>query len=200
MFSLTLVNCIDESRYMIDRVREEENTDAEIEPIDFSRIKMSTAEKKREKWLRTYRMLQNMEDGDTTTISNGKALRKQRTEEQIKEDEYFIKNSNLFEPTVDLPSNEELEYSEKWKIEAYKATKEFIKKGINKKPNCKVIAEGIYESNIVRYIGSQTFQVRVFFKFNCNEGYNNPSYFWTESTLNKYGKWSIRLIDQQFAD
>lgn len=196
LFSLTLVNCIDESKYDVDRMREKENTDIKKEPIDFSVIQMSPEEKKREEWIRSVRMLEKMEEGDTQILPNGKLPRSEKLSEA---DLDFIKNSNLFEPTIKLPDNEEFEYSEKWKIEAYKATKEYIKEKIYQQ-NCKVIAEGYYQSNAARYIGNQSFKVKVYFEFDCNGGYNNPKYFWTESRLNKYGKWSVNLINQQFVD
>lgn len=196
LFSLTLVNCIDESKYDVDRMREKENTGVKKEPIDFSINKMSPEEKKREEWIRSVRMLEKMEEGDTQVLTNGNLPRSEKLSEA---DLNFIKNSNLFESTITLPDIEEFEYSEKWKVEAYKATKKYIKEKINQQ-NCKVIAEGYYQSNSVRYIGNQSFKVKVYFEFDCNEGYNNPKYFWTESRINNYGKWSISLIDQQFVD
>jgi len=100
-----------------------------------------------------------------------------------------------------IPSSEDFEYSEHWRKEAFKTTKEFLKYYIPKDlPGCKVTHQGFYQPTLVAYIGNQIFRVKVYCEFDCNNGYNNPSIFTAYASYLGNDKWDIQLTDQNFVD
>ncbi|TVZ48646.1 hypothetical protein [Olleya sp. Hel_I_94] len=98
------------------------------------------------------------------------------------------------------PTLEEFEYSNHWRKEAYKATKKYIQKEISKKPNCKTTSQGNYQPYLLRYLGNFGYLVKIYCEFDCNQNYNNPSYFWVEINYKGYNTWEGKVVKQKFVD
>ncbi len=98
------------------------------------------------------------------------------------------------------PTLKEFEYSDHWRKEAYKATKLYIKKVINKKPNCKVTRQGSYQPYLLRHLGNFRYLVKIYCEFNCKQGYNNPSYFFVEVHYKEFNTWDGKVVKQKFID
>jgi hypothetical protein len=146
-------------------------------------------------WIKKVQMLQQMKEGDTLVIIHDEIFNK-TTEPQRD----LIKPRKNKKTKIKEPTLEEFEYSNHWRKEAYKASLKYITDGINKKPNCKVIRQGYYNPNSIRYIGNFGFLTKVYCEFDCNQGYNNPSYYWIEVYYHGNNSWRGELIKQKFAD
>lgn len=100
-------------------------------------------------------------------------------------------------------STKDIEYSEEWKVRAYKATKEHLKSVIPKSlPNCYINSFGYYNSHYVQYIGNNTFRVKVYLTIKCgNDDYENRKYFWFETGDSEHtNEFEFYFIKQKFAD
>lgn len=66
-------------------------------------------------------------------------------------------------------STEGIQYSEEWRIRAFKATKEFL---IQEFPidnkGCNITGVGYYKPHYVKYIGRNQFELRMIINFKCN--------------------------------
>jgi hypothetical protein len=71
-------------------------------------------------------------------------------------------------------STKDIQYSEEWRIRAFKVTKEFL---IEQFPidnkGCNITGFGYYKPHYVKYIGNNQFQLRMIINFKCN---NNKDY------------------------
>ena len=98
------------------------------------------------------------------------------------------------------PTQEEFEYSEHWRKEAFKASSKFIENEINKKTKCTVIKQGHYQPYLIRYLGGFGFLTKHYCEFNCKQGYDNPSHFWVEIYYKGYNTWDCKIVKQRFVD
>jgi len=115
----------------------------------------------------------------------------------IKEIESSINNSSK----SNTKSNDDFEYSDHWRKEAFKASKEFmISKIPQQMPECKVTSQGLYQPKLVKYIGNKGYRIKLYCEFDCDNNYNNPSYFWIDAYYIGNDKWNLSLIDQKFVD
>lgn len=100
-------------------------------------------------------------------------------------------------------STEGIEYTEEWRVRAYKVTKEHLKVVIPKSlSNCYVNSFGYYEPSYVKYIGNNTFRVKVYLTFKCGkDDYENRRYFWFETSYSENTNlFNFNFIQQKFAD
>ena len=92
----------------------------------------------------------------------------------------------------------DFEYSEIWKQKAYQAVITYMQKRIKKSdPNCRIVSRAKYNSNYVRYIGGQTYSIKYYCEFDCNQNYINMSYFYIDATYLGNDHWDLKVTDQQ---
>ena len=127
-------------------------------------IKIENKEVDKEEWKRKAKILLEMKEGDTLKTTDP-MFTKPKIKKKLKSDDNLLIDLSDYENYVE-ESN--FEYSNYWKKEAYKATKQFITNEINQKPNCKVTHQGYYRSHLIRYIGNRTFSVKFYCEFDCN--------------------------------
>jgi len=135
-----------------------------------------------EEWKKEAELFLSLEDGDTAFV--------------IKNNSKKIKNTNAY-------STNDIEYSEEWRMRAYKATKEHLIKIIPKSlPNCYINSFGYYEPYNVSYIGNNTFKVKIYLTIKCgNDDYENRKYFWFETGYSEYtNQFQFYFIKERFAD
>ena len=103
--------------------------------------------------------------------------------------------------SYDLPSLEDFEYSNYWRIEAYKAAKNYIALAIPRwDSECRVTVQGLYQPYNVKYLGGFMYSVKSYCEFDCNKNYNNPSNFWVEIYYQGSNTWSGEIVKQRFVD
>ena len=113
------------------------------------------------------------------------------------------KKLNTKNPNKIVYSTKDIEYSDEWKVRAYKATKEHLKKVIpNSLPNCYINSFGYYNSSYVKYIGNNTFNVKVYLTIKCgNDDYENRKYFWFETGYSEYtNQFEFYFIKERFVN
>ncbi|WP_299114299.1 hypothetical protein [uncultured Winogradskyella sp.] len=133
---------------------------------------------------------------ESTQLNETYEEKKDTIREENKYDYLFIDLGDY----ENVPSQEEFEYSEFWRKEAFKASSKFIENEINKKPNCTLIKQGHYQPYLIRYLGGFGFLTKHYCEFDCKQGYNNPSNFWVEVYYRGYNNWSAQIIKQKFVD
>lgn len=111
-------------------------------------------------------------------------------------DSYDIENLKLKKEIVIKEKIKGFEYSDFWRKESYKKVINFMETRMATN-NCKIISRGYYSPNIVRYIGNQGYAVKYYCEFDCDQDYINQSYFWIEAYYLGYGKWDLKIVDQQ---
>jgi hypothetical protein len=100
-------------------------------------------------------------------------------------------------------STEGIEYSEEWRIKAYKATEEYlIRKFPTDNKGCRITNVGYYRTHNVKYIGSHSFQVKIYIIFKCNkDSYRHKKNLWMEAYYwdddNSFG---FSLIKDRYVD
>lgn len=113
------------------------------------------------------------------------------------------KKLNTKNPNKVVYSTKDIEYSEEWKVRAYKATKEHIRKIIPKSlPNCKINSFGYYNPYNLKYIGNNTFRVKIYLTIKCgSDDYENRKYFWFDTGYSEYtNQFEFSFIKERFAD
>ncbi|MFV0305719.1 MAG: hypothetical protein ACK5IC_09600, partial [Moheibacter sp.] len=95
-------------------------------------------------------------------------------------------------------NTEDFEFSNYWRQQAYEVVIKYMNQRIKKdNPNCEIVRRGYYNPNLVQYIGSQGFLIKLYCEFDCNQNYINPSYFWVEAFYVGNSKWNLELVDQK---
>jgi hypothetical protein len=113
------------------------------------------------------------------------------------------KNLNPKNPNKIVYSTRDIEYSEEWRIRVFKATKKHLINVIpNSLPNCNVNSFGFYNPNNVRYIGNNTFRLKIYLTIKCkNNSYINEKYFWYETGYSEYtNQFEFYFIKERFAN
>lgn len=110
------------------------------------------------------------------------------------------KEKNLNRPkyyrSTDIPKdNFDFEYSEYWRKEAYRLSKEFIidKNSKSKTKNCTVVSLGTYEPEYVKYIGEQKYIVKVMCVYECDNGRIGDTTVKIEAHYMSNNLWDIHL-------
>jgi len=103
---------------------------------------------------------------------------------------YIVERKNDLEKTKSKSSKnkkkystEGIEYLEEWRIKAYKTTEEYLIKQfpIDNK-GCNITNVGLYRPHNVKYIGSHSFQVKIYIIFECNnDSYRHKKNIWMEA-------------------
>lgn len=86
------------------------------------------------------------------------------------------------EDNKEIIPNNDYEYSEKWRIKAYEATKDYLKYVLKKEhPDCHITGYGYYNHSRVKYIGDKGYRVSLYYEFKCgNDNYENRKNIWYE--------------------
>lgn len=149
--------------------------------------------KDKEEWTKKVSRLKQMKAGDTSITYDYSPMRiKNKDNNQVP----LSNNKSNSEPL-----DNDFEYNDYWRKEAFKNTKQFLRYYIPKDlPGCKVTAQGNYRADYVTYLGNQIFRVRVYCEFDCNNGYNNPSIFTGYASYLGNKKWDIKLTEQKLVD
>ncbi|WP_139958345.1 hypothetical protein [Flavicella sediminum] len=95
------------------------------------------------------------------------------------------------------PTSGEFESSEHWRKEAYDVALQYVQKAINKKENCKVIRQGIYQPYLLKNIGNFGYLVKTYCEFDCNQNYLNPANIWVEVYYQGNNTWKGEIIKQK---
>lgn len=143
-----------------------------------------------EEWKKEAEIYLNLKEGETILVKEKKDLEKNKF--NLKE----IKNNITY-------STKDIEYSDEWKVRAYKATKEHIRKIIPKSlPNCKINSFGYYNPYNLKYIGNNTFRVKIYLTIKCgSDDYENRKYFWFDTGYSEYtNQFEFSFIKERFAD
>ncbi len=100
-------------------------------------------------------------------------------------------------------STEGIEYSEVWRVRAFKATKDFVLKqfSIDNK-GCDIKATGYYRPYNVKYIGGDSFSVKLYIVFKCgNDSYRHKKNLWLETHyFNDDNTFGFSLIKDRYVD
>lgn len=100
-------------------------------------------------------------------------------------------------------STEGIEYSEKWRVRAFKATKDFVLKqfSIDNK-GCYITATGYYRPYNVKYIGGNSFTVKLYIVFKCKKNsYRHKKNLWLETYyFDVDDTFGFRLIKDRYAN
>jgi hypothetical protein len=134
-------------------------------------------------------------------MSGEKVLNNESDPQSYKDIEESIYNKDQSTKIDNYESNidDDFEYSEFWRKEAFKASKQFLINLVSKQ-NCNVTGFNYFQPNLVRYIGNQGYQVKILCSFDCNQNYINRKYFWVEAYYYGNKKWNITLIKQRYDD
>lgn len=100
-------------------------------------------------------------------------------------------------------STDGIEYLEEWRIKAYKATEEYLIRQIPKdNKGCRITNVGYYRPYNVKYIGSHSFQVKIYIIFKCNnDSYRHKKNLWMEAYYwDNDDSFGFRLIKDRYVD
>jgi len=146
-------------------------------------------------------------ESENVEIGSDEWRRKAEIYLEIEEGETYYdfdnKKLNTKNPNKIVYSTKDIEYSDEWKVRAYKATKEHLKKVIpNSLPNCYINSFGYYNSSYVKYIGNNTFRIKVYLTIKCgNDDYENRKYFWFEiGYSDSTNEFELYFLKERFVD
>ncbi len=154
-----------------------------------------TLNQNNEDWIKKVQQLQQLKEGEKIETTTNSPFQN-KSKPQLDLLEYWA-NPKEYSQKYKEPTLQEFEYSDHWRKEAYKATKLYIKKVINKKPNCKVTRQGSYQPYLLRYLGNFSYLVKIYCEFECKQEYNNPSYFFVEVHYKGFNIWDGKVIKQK---
>jgi len=149
----------------------------------------------KEQWVKDAELYLSMKEGDTIIIDKDRPSATKK-----------VKKTNKYQPFIDAGepnnyTNNNFEYSDKWRIEAFKLSKQFVSQILNKNtPKCKVVSQGVYNPTRVRYLGGQSYQVTITTKFDCNQDYINDCTFIISADYLGNNSWNFDVIKQWFND
>lgn len=107
-------------------------------------------------------------------------------------------NSNNYN-NISQTHNDDFEYSEYWRKEAFKVAKQHLNYKISKK-NCIVISQGFFQPNLVKYIGNRGYSVKIKYSYDCHQNYVNEVYFLVEVYYLSVNNWDVEIVNQRFDD
>jgi hypothetical protein len=108
-------------------------------------------------------------------------------DQPTKNDDYESNNDNDFE------------YSEFWRKEAFKASKQFLINLVSKQ-KCNATGFSYFQPNLIRYIGNHGYRVKIRCSFDCYQNSGHRKYFWVEAYYHGNNQWNVILIDQKYDD
>ncbi|QMU63028.1 MAG: hypothetical protein GKR88_01250 [Flavobacteriaceae bacterium] len=187
---LLLISCNDKPKQQHNQILEKEQNTITETP--------KTQNQSNEDWIKKIKQLQQMKEGEELDVTDNSAFQN-NTEPQLDLLELW-KDPKAYNKKHKEPTLEEFEYSNYWRQTAYRATKKFIQYEINQKPNCKVTRQGNYQPYLLRYLGNFGFLVKTYCEFDCQQDYNNPTYFWVEAYYQGFNKWNFEVVKQKFVD
>lgn len=170
-------------------------------PIIILQLLLVTGCKKRtinETTLTPNQLENHIKNGDNTYSINGEKVLDNETEDSKTYENYkeSIENKNQ---TIKNDNDNDFEYSEYWRKEAFKASKQFLR-NILSEQNCNTTAFSYYQPNLIRYIGHQGYRVKIRCSFDCYKNPEHRKYFWVESYYYGNNKWEVILIGQKYDD
>lgn len=144
-----------------------------------------------DEWLRQAKIYLSMKQGETYHDSSDNRLNPKRTN----------KKTNIKRYTY---STTDIQYSEEWRIRAFKITKEYL---IEQFPidnkGCNITGVGYYNPHYVKYIGNNQFQLRMIINFKCN---NDKEYTHRKRLImvtqydENQGAFGFALLDDDYLD
>lgn len=134
-------------------------------------------------------------------MSGEKVLNNESNPQSYKDFEESIYNKVLSTKNDNYETNNDndFEYSEFWRKEAFKASKQFLINLVSKQ-NCNVTGFSYFQPNLIRYIGNQGYQVKIRCSFDCYQNSGHRKYFWVETYYHGNNKWDVVLIRQKYDD
>lgn len=151
----------------------------------------------KEQWIKDAELYLSLEEGEEIIIKkNTPSATKKVKKEGV----------NKFKPLIDADEsnndvNNNFEYSDKWRKEAFKASKKFVRQILdNNKPRCKVVSQSVYNPSRVQYLGGKTYEVIIKSKFDCNQDYINDCTFIIRADYLGNNNWDFDVIKQRFND
>lgn len=104
------------------------------------------------------------------------------------------KNKTKYYRSNDIPKGDnDFEYSEYWRKEAYKLSKEFIidKNSKSKNKKCTVTGFGLFQPELVKYIGNKKYLVKILCSYECDNGSNGENFVEIEAHYMSHNLWDI---------
>jgi len=190
-----IIGCSDNKTTLNDSLEyNEPNKQTYIKQFDSDN---TTAIVNKEQWAKDAELYLSTKEGDIIIIDENKPSATKKVNRTDK---------NRFRPLIDVPepndyTNNDFEYSDKWRKEAFKVSKEFVRQILNNNtPKCKVVSQGVYNPSRVQYLGGQSYQVVITSKFDCNHNYINDCTFIIRAHYLGNNNWDFDLIKQRFND
>lgn len=141
----------------------------------------------KEQWKKDAKIYLNAKEGEIITVEPTKKKSHNNSKE------HKLQTKKYSEP------NEDFEYSEYWRKEAFKATKKYLIEEISSS-NCKVIGQGLFQPNLIQYIGRRGYLIKILCTYDCNKNYINEAYFWVETYYSGNNNWRFQIIKQKYND
>lgn len=141
-----------------------------------------------DQWKREAEEYLKMNDGDSISkiVYNYQKYKKQNYLKEENDSDNEFKKTNDFE------------YSEFWREKAYQTAIIFMNRRIKKdNRNCRIVSRANYHPDYVRYIGGQSFAIKYYCEFDCNQNYINESYFLIDVDYLGNNHWDLKIVDQQ---
>lgn len=132
-------------------------------------------------------------------ISGEKVLNDESDSQSYDDYKESIDNNNQPKKNDDSKSNNDFEYSDFWRKEAFKASKQFLSNLVSKQ-NCTITGFSYFQPNLIRYIGNQGYRVKTLCSFDCYRNSGHRKYFWVEAYYYGNNQWNVILIDQKYDD
>ena len=115
-------------------------------------------------------------------------------EESLSTNQQPTKNNNY-----ESNSDNDFEYSEFWRKEAFKASKQFLINLVSKQ-NCNITGLSYFQPNSIQYIGNKGYRVRIRCSFDCPQNSEHRKYFWVEAYYTGNHQWEVMLKGQKYDD
>ena len=142
-------------------------------------------------WLRQAKIYLSLKQGETYHDSSDNRLNPKNTNKETNIKRYSY-------------STTDIQYSEEWRIRAFKITKEYL---IEQFPidnkGCNITGVGYYNPHYVKYIGNNQFELRMIINFKCN---NDKNYTHRKRLImvteydEKRGAFGFALWDDDYLD
>jgi len=133
----------------------------------------------------------NAKPGETIAIENSAELN-EYTRNRLKPKNEISTSNNKYE------ENKDFEFSDYWRKEAFKKTREYLALQIEKN-KCKLVGQSVYNPNRVRFIGGKSYTVRIVCSYDCNQNYINEVIFLTKANYSNHS-WRFEVIKQAHND
>jgi len=147
-----------------------------------------------EQWKKDAELYLSLKEGDTIEIDRN---RPSATTKIKKTDTTRFKT--FIDTEIINQNNLDFEYSDKWRKEAFKLSKQFISQILSKNTaKCKIVSQGVYNPTRVRYLGGQSYQVTITTKFDCNQDYINDCTFIISADYLGNNNWNFDVFKQWY--